>query len=127
MSRYKSSNPFEDDDDDDNDFVLVGKSKPSSTYTYNSDSLPSPSQSNSVGSNQRSMKAYNSSAYSPSSTGYGYRGEAESNPFGDRRQQLMTQINESENRQLDSTQRALASIYESEAMGVATADVSYMN
>ncbi|GFS20088.1 synaptosomal-associated protein 29 [Elysia marginata] len=123
MSRYKSSNPFEEDDEDDSDFVLVGKSKPSTTYTYdNTSSLSSPSSMRGVGGQLRSQNTYSSSAHSSSSTGYGYRGEAESNPFEDRRQHLMTQINESENRQLDSTQRALASIYESEAMGVATAE-----
>ena len=126
MSRFKSSNPFEDDDEDDvNDFVLVGKSKPSATYSYNSSNSP---HANSASSQPRSQTSYDpSSLYSSNSTstGYGYRGEAESNPFEDRRHQLMTQIDESENRQLDSTQRALASIYESEAMGVATAEVSF--
>lgn len=123
MSRYKSSNPFKDDDDDtDRDFVLVGKSKPSATYTYNSGSSSSTKPKNSVGDHPKSQKSYTSSAYSSGFNEYGYGGEDERSPFEDRRQYLMTQINESENRQLDSTQRALASIHESEAMGVATAE-----
>jgi DNA primase len=44
-------------------------------------------------------------------------------PFDDRRQQLTRLANESEDRQLESTQRALASLYESEQMGNATAEV----
>ena len=36
---------------------------------------------------------------------------------------IQTQIENSQNRQLESTQRALASIHESERMGVATAEV----
>ena len=44
-------------------------------------------------------------------------------PFDDRRQQLSRLVDESEDRQLESTQRAIASLYESEAMGNATAEV----
>lgn len=44
------------------------------------------------------------------------------NPFQDRRQQLSRMVDESEERQLESTQRAIASLYESEAMGNATAE-----
>ncbi|XP_076452597.1 synaptosomal-associated protein 29-like [Babylonia areolata] len=43
-------------------------------------------------------------------------------PFDDRRQQLSRMVDESEDRQLESTQRAIASLYESEAMGNATAE-----
>ena len=52
------------------------------------------------------------------------RNESRANPFEDRRQQLSRMVDDSEERQLDSTQRALASLYESEAMGNATAEVS---
>lgn len=44
-------------------------------------------------------------------------------PFEDKRQQLSRMVDESEDRQLESTQRAIASLYESEAMGNATAEV----
>ncbi|KAL8560797.1 hypothetical protein ACOMHN_061832 [Nucella lapillus] len=44
------------------------------------------------------------------------------NPFQDRRQQMSMLVDESEERQLESTQRAIASLYESEAMGNATAE-----
>ncbi|GFN92818.1 synaptosomal-associated protein 29 [Plakobranchus ocellatus] len=114
MSQYKSSNPFEDDDDDGRDFVLVGKSKPAATYSYNSGH-----QSSLASRQTKPQKSYSSEVHS---SGYGYRGESESSPFEDRREQLMREINASENRQLESTQRALASIYDSEAMGVATAE-----
>ncbi|KAK7087788.1 synaptosomal-associated protein 29-like [Littorina saxatilis] len=43
-------------------------------------------------------------------------------PFDDKRQQLSRMVNESEDRQLESTQRAIASLYESEAMGNVTAE-----
>lgn len=46
------------------------------------------------------------------------------NPFeSSSRQKLAQMISSSEERQLESTQRALASIYDSEAMGTATAEV----
>ncbi|XP_041349026.1 synaptosomal-associated protein 29-like [Gigantopelta aegis] len=44
------------------------------------------------------------------------------NPFEDKRTQILKQVDESESRQLDSTRRALSSIYESESMGTATAE-----
>ena len=47
-----------------------------------------------------------------------------SRPVPTNAQQLQQFKEESMNRQLDSTQRALASIYDSERMGVATAEVS---
>lgn len=43
-------------------------------------------------------------------------------PFDDKRQRMQHMVHASEDRQLESTQRALASIYESEAMGTATAE-----
>lgn len=43
-------------------------------------------------------------------------------PFDDKRQRMQQMVHASEDRQLESTQRALASIYESEAMGTATAE-----
>lgn len=43
-------------------------------------------------------------------------------PFESRRQQMSRMIDASEDRQLESTQRALASIYDSESMGTATAE-----
>lgn len=42
----------------------------------------------------------------------------------DRRQHLLSQIDASEDRQLESTKRALASIYDSERMAITTAEVS---
>ncbi|XP_071116015.1 synaptosomal-associated protein 29-like [Haliotis cracherodii] len=45
-----------------------------------------------------------------------------SNDANERREQLMRQIDESEARQLESTRRALASIYESEDTGIQTAE-----
>ena len=44
-------------------------------------------------------------------------------PVPTKAQQLQQMKEESMNRQLESTQRALASIYDSERMGVATAEV----
>ena len=43
-----------------------------------------------------------------------------------RRGKIQEQINASEERQLDSTTRALRSIQESESMGIATAEVSIL-
>ncbi|XP_067649071.1 synaptosomal-associated protein 29-like [Haliotis asinina] len=45
-----------------------------------------------------------------------------SNDTSERREQLMRQIDESEARQLESTRRALASIYDSEDTGIQTAE-----
>lgn len=50
-------------------------------------------------------------------------GEPTTDFQGGRRRQLVQEIDESENRQLASTQRALQSLCESERMGVATAEV----
>lgn len=110
MSRYlKSSNPFEDDEEEpDKDFVMVGnKQNAQSTSTKDSSFRSSQDQA------QNNVSRYSSNTH--------YHDE-ENSPFEDRRRQLMMQIDNSENTQLDSTQRALASIYESEAMGVATAE-----
>lgn len=106
MSRYvQSSNPFEDDDDKiEKDFVMVNKGKSSASNSHNSRSNWS---SNVYANDNR----WNASAET-------------SSPFEGRREQVMRQIENSENNQLESTQRALASIYDSEAMGVATAEVS---
>ena len=62
------------------------------------------------------------SSYSSNSSSSRTNGES---PFEDRRQQIQRKVETSENNQLDSTQRALAAIYESEAMGVATAEVIF--
>lgn len=43
----------------------------------------------------------------------------------EKREKIQEQISASEDRQLDSTMRALRSIQESESMGVATAEVNY--
>ena len=51
-------------------------------------------------------------------------GGAYPNDIDDRRRQLLSQIEDSEDRQLESTQRALASIYDSERMAITTAEVS---
>lgn len=50
-------------------------------------------------------------------------GEPASNYQDDHRRQLFEEIDGSEDRQLASTQRALHSLYDSERMGVATAEV----
>lgn len=60
-------------------------------------------------------------SHTTTTSGYGHRERYD--PVVDRRAQLMMQIDESEDRQLASTQRALASIYDSERMGIATAEV----
>ena len=68
--------------------------------------------------------------------GKGYQSSGSKNPFMDedqdefenrplsRYEQLQQKKERSMNNQLDSTQRALSSIYESEQMGVATAEVN---
>jgi synaptosomal-associated protein 29 len=132
MSRYKqSSNPFESDDTEE-DFSSKYKSTTSqyssstvkpetrtsgsvkSSTTYN---RPMPQDSSPYQNPQRSSTSH-SSSYSQSSSQY----LEEDNPFEDRRSQLQMKIANSENTQLESTQRALASIYESEAMGIATGE-----
>jgi len=43
----------------------------------------------------------------------------------DRKRQLFEEIDNSENRQLESTRNALSSLYDSEGMGIATAEVCF--
>lgn len=127
MSKYhKSSNPFESDEEDE-DFVMVGKSKPSPSTKqgggppYSSPRPPATSGPISGPQYSQRQNAVSASSYSTSST------YEESNPFDDRREQLLMRIANSENTQLESTQRALASIYDSESMGVATAEVCVLS
>ncbi|KAK0058807.1 synaptosomal-associated protein 29 [Biomphalaria pfeifferi] len=134
MSRYhQSSNPFDEDDDDikEDDFVVVDKNKLSQTSTGNSNRYTAPSQ---PVKDPRTVTPATSNKSATSSYSYGnsngqarnaypfHNSESEDNPFEDRRQYLQRQIENSENTQLESTQRALASIYDSEAMGIATAE-----
>ncbi|KAI8749260.1 synaptosomal-associated protein 29 [Biomphalaria glabrata] len=128
MSRYhQSSNPFDEDDDDikEDDFVVVDKNKLSQTSTGNSNRYTAPSQP--VKDPRTVTPATSSYSYGNSNgqtrNAYPFHNsESEDNPFEDRRQYLQRQIENSENTQLESTQRALASIYDSEAMGIATAE-----
>ncbi|XP_012946367.1 synaptosomal-associated protein 29 [Aplysia californica] len=113
MSRYQqSSNPFDDDDDNlDSDFVMVGNKK-------NPNAQAVSSTNRGASSSQPQDRYQKQSHYSSYDSHY----HEENSPFEDRRQQMMRKIENSENTQLESTQRALASIYDSEAMGVATAE-----
>ncbi|XP_059141307.1 synaptosomal-associated protein 29-like [Physella acuta] len=122
MSQYhKSSNPFEDDEEEGaNDFVVVDKK----SSGQNQASSRSAMTGSSSGAYQRAApqqnRPHNPNSYSPYSTTSNYSDE--DNPFEDKRQNLIRQIENSENTQLESTQRALASLYDSEAMGIATAE-----
>ncbi|CAL1539257.1 unnamed protein product [Lymnaea stagnalis] len=137
MSRYKqTSNPFEDDDPD-GDFVVVDKrstlSSSSSSSSQFNRTQPLASKNETV---LRSSVNPSASSFDKSSISsvpnynrqqkQNYSSEINSpdgaNPFEDRHQHLIQQIENSENTQLESTQRALASIYDSEAMGIATAE-----
>ncbi|KAH9525486.1 Synaptosomal-associated protein 29 [Bulinus truncatus] len=125
MSRYhQSSNPFEDDDEEikDGDFIIVDKNKHSvsSSKTIGqsaSSQMRSPTTNyNKTISNSNYDNSYTRKPYAS------HNSRTEDNPFEDRREYLQRQIENSENTQLESTQRALASIYDSEAMGIATAE-----
>ena len=48
-------------------------------------------------------------------------------PFYNNQQRHRILVNESEDRQLESTQRAIASLYESETLGNTTAEVMYLH
>uniref|UniRef100_A0A0B7AR90 t-SNARE coiled-coil homology domain-containing protein n=1 Tax=Arion vulgaris TaxID=1028688 RepID=A0A0B7AR90_9EUPU len=127
MSKYhQSSNPF-DSDEDEGDFARKYASRSSQSPTP---SAPSPQSSSYISSSsnanrstaatghQYSQKSNSSSSSSHSRSPY----YEENSLFDDRLEQLQMKIANSENTQLESTQRALSSIYESEAMGVATAE-----
>lgn len=134
MSKYhQSSNPFESDEDE-GDFVVVGKTAGSKTNVaaprtsqYSSSTNTSSSSYSTNSTNRPSNFPAPSAGHSYSQRqNQGYSGTQyyeDDSPFDDKRQQLLMKIANSENTQIESTQRALASIYESEAMGVATAEV----
>lgn len=128
MSQYHTkSNPFEDEEEGANDFVVVDKK--SSGQNQASSQAAMKGSSSSSGAYQRTSSQQNyrphnpPNSYSPYSDSTTSNYSDEDSPFEDKRQNLIRQIENSENTQLESTHRALASLYDSEAMGIATAEV----
>ncbi|CAG5127273.1 unnamed protein product [Candidula unifasciata] len=124
MSKYhQSSNPFESDEDE-GDFTVVGKTAGSKTASSSTRTSGS-SSTTSINRTSNISPSTSGHSYPQRSQQQNYSGTQyyeDDSPFDDKRQQLQMKIANSENTQLESTQRALASIYESEAMGVATAE-----
>lgn len=114
----EKSNPFFDDDEDDDEFSfgrLSSSSGPTRKPQSGFSNVSAPSKSKGFGG------AYGggvSSGISDDDFARPVRYDNQS-----KFESIQTEIDNSKNRQIDSTQRALSSIYESERMGVATAEV----
>ena len=110
----EKTNPFFDDDDDDDEF----------SYGRLSSSSGPPKNSSNPPTNKGFGGAYGGGV------SYDVTDDDFARPVGKKTTRddssfdsIQAQVDNSQNRQLESTQRALASIYESERMGVATAEV----